>query len=119
MTFFGEELGLVGSRYYARHPLVPLANTVADLNLEQMGRTDDSDGPQVGTATITGFDFSDMTKVAGGWRARSPGIKVYKNEKNSDPYFARSDNQALGRRGRTRAYAGRGVRISGLSRCRR
>jgi hypothetical protein len=94
VTLFGEELGLVGSRYYGRHPLVPLANTIADLNLEQIGRTDDSEGPQVGTATVTGFDFSDMTKVlvdAG----TVTGIKVYKNEKNSDPYFARSDNQAL------------------------
>ncbi len=48
----------------------------------------------MGTATVTGFDFSDMTKVlvdAG----TVTGIKVYKNEKNSDPYFARSDNQAL------------------------
>lgn len=94
MTFFGEELGDLGSHYYGRHPLVPLANTIADLNLEQVGRTDDSEGPQVATATVTGFDFSDMTKVlvdAG----TLTGIKVYKNEKNSDPYFARSDNQAL------------------------
>ncbi len=94
VTFFGEELGLVGSRYYGRHPLEPLAKTIADLNLEQIGRTDDSDGPQVGTATVTGFDFSSLTGVlveAG----RLTGVKVYKSEKNSDPYFARSDNQAL------------------------
>jgi hypothetical protein len=98
MTFFGEELGMVGSRYYARHPLVPLANTIADLNLEQVGRTDDSDGPQVGMATITGFEFSDMTKslVDGG---RRTGIKIYKNEKNSDPYFRQSDNLALAEAG--------------------
>jgi Zn-dependent M28 family amino/carboxypeptidase len=98
MTFFGEELGMVGSRYYARHPLVPLANTIADLNLEQVGRTDDSDGPQVGMATLTGFDFSDMTKslVDGG---RRTGIKIYKNEKNSDPYFRQSDNLALAEAG--------------------
>jgi hypothetical protein len=94
MTFFGEELGDLGSHYYGRHPLVPLANTIADLNLEQIGRTDDSEGPQVGTATVTGFDFSDMTKVLLDAGALT-GIKVYKNEKNSDPYFARSDNQAL------------------------
>lgn len=50
MTFFGEELGMVGSRYYARHPLVPLANTIADLNLEQLGgptiRRDRRSAPQ-------------------------------------------------------------------------
>ena len=41
MTFFGEEKGLLGSRYYGRHPLVPIKQTVADINLEQVGRTDD------------------------------------------------------------------------------
>jgi hypothetical protein len=98
VTFFGEELGMVGSRYYARHPLVPLTNTIADLNLEQLGRTDDSEGPQVGTATVTGFDFSDMTRaiVEAGKLAK---IKVYKSEPHSDPYFLQSDNLALAEAG--------------------
>ena len=48
MTFFGEEKGLLGSRYYGRHPVVPIEKTVADVNLEQVGRTDDSEGPRVG-----------------------------------------------------------------------
>jgi hypothetical protein len=98
MTVFGEELGMVGSRYYARHPLVPLKDTIADLNLEQVGRTDDSEGPQVGTATVTGFDFSDMTKemVEAG---QLSGIKVYKSEAHSDDYFRASDNLALAEAG--------------------
>jgi Peptidase family M28 len=98
MTLFGEELGMVGSRYYARHPLVPLKDTIADLNLEQVGRTDDSEGPQVGTATVTGFDFTDMTKpmVEAG---QLSGIKVYKSEAHSDQYFRQSDNLALAEAG--------------------
>jgi len=40
MTFFGEEIGLLGSKYYSRHPLFPLAKTVAQINLEHLGRTD-------------------------------------------------------------------------------
>ena len=31
-----EEQGLLGAEYYARHPLVPLAKTVADINLDSM-----------------------------------------------------------------------------------
>jgi hypothetical protein len=94
MTFFGEELGLVGSRYYGRHPLVPLAKTVAQVNLEQIGRTDDSEGPQVGTLAVTGFDFSDVGATL--QRAgEAVGVKVYKHPRNSDAYFARSDNQSL------------------------
>lgn len=36
----GEEKGLLGSRYYTDNPLYPLANTVANLNIDMIGRTD-------------------------------------------------------------------------------
>lgn len=37
----GEEKGLLGSRYYTdQDPIFPLANTVADLNIDMIGRTD-------------------------------------------------------------------------------
>src|SRR5262245_4950744 len=60
ITWFGEEKGLVGSRYYGRHPIFPLERTVAMVNLEQVGRTDDREGPKVNSATLTGFDFTDL-----------------------------------------------------------
>lgn len=94
MTVFGEEHGLVGSRYYGAHPLVPVADTVANINLEQVGRTDDSEGPQVRAAAITGADYSqvaDVLRKAG----EATGIRMTKHPVNSDRYFAFSDNQAL------------------------
>ena len=94
VTFFGEERGLLGSRYYGRHPLVPLEKTIADLNLEQIGRTDATNGPQIGTASITGYDFSELPRILAD-AGKITGVKVYKDEQASDPYFARSDNQAL------------------------
>ena len=93
-TFFGEEHGLLGSRYYGRHPIIPVGKTVADLNLEQVGRTDSSEGPQVNTASLTGFGFSEVSDIlvkAG----EAEGIKVFKHPQNSDAYFGFSDNQAL------------------------
>jgi Peptidase family M28 len=94
LTFFGEERGLMGSRYYGRHPLVPVAKTIADLNLEQIGRTDATNGKQMANASITGFDFSNLPKILGD-AAKQEGVKIYKDPEASDPYFARSDNQAL------------------------
>jgi hypothetical protein len=94
IALFGEELGLLGSRYYAAHPIFPLAKTVADLNLEQLGRTDVDGGSRVGVVNVTGYDFSSLTpllKKAG----EETGLRVEKDEQNSDPFFARSDNQAL------------------------
>jgi hypothetical protein len=94
VTFFGEELGLVGSRYYGRHPAVPLTKTIAQVNLEQIGRTDDSEGPQVGTLAVTGFDYSEVgTMLARAGEAE--GVRVFKHPTKSDAYFARSDNQSL------------------------
>ena len=37
-TFSGEEEGLLGSNYYVNHPVVPLANTVAMINMDMIGR---------------------------------------------------------------------------------
>ncbi|MCL7958764.1 MAG: M28 family peptidase, partial [marine benthic group bacterium] len=38
MTVSGEEKGLLGSRYYAENPTYPLENTVANINLDMVGR---------------------------------------------------------------------------------
>ena len=36
----GEEKGLLGSKYYTENPLYPLENTVANLNVDMIGRLD-------------------------------------------------------------------------------
>ena len=94
MTFFGEERGLLGSRYYGQHPLVPTASTIAQLNLEQIGRTDASNGPQIKGANLTGFDFSSLPVILTE-AAQGVGVRIWKDDKASDAYFGRSDNQAL------------------------
>src|ERR1700691_33724 len=94
IAFFGEELGLVGSRYYGAHTVFPLAKTVADLNLEQLGRTDVDGGSSVGLVNVTGYDFSTITgtlRQAG----QDTGLQVVKNAQLNVRYFAQSDNQAL------------------------
>ena len=98
MTFFGEERGDIGSFYYGEHPVFPLAKTVADLNLEQVGRTDSTEGKKINNASVTGYDYSEVSKYlekAG----RQTGIKVYMEKPASDDYFVRSDNAALAEHG--------------------
>ncbi len=94
LLYFGEERGLVGSRYYARNPLFPLHQTVANLNFEQMGRTDDNSGSRAGKLTASGFDYTtlgDLLAASG----KDTGVEAFKDGANSDSFFARSDNQAL------------------------
>jgi hypothetical protein len=38
IAFSGEEEGLIGSNHYVNHPVVPLANTVAMINMDMIGR---------------------------------------------------------------------------------
>ena len=98
MTFFGEERGELGSQYYGKHPVFPIGKTVADINLEQVGRTDSTVGRQINNASVTGFDYSDVVKFlerAG----QQTNIKVYLDKEASDAYFTRSDNAALAEQG--------------------
>ena len=98
MTFFGEERGELGSTYYGRHPLFPISKTVADINLEQVGRTDSTEGTEVANASITGYDYSDVTRYLEA-AGKLTGIKIYKDAAASDEYFVRSDNAALAEQG--------------------
>jgi hypothetical protein len=98
MAVFGEEEGLLGSLYYVRHPVFPLDKTVADINLEQVGRTDSGDGPKVAEATFTGFAFSDIPETfrkAG----QAVGVKLYELPHGGDEYFNRSDNLSFAQHG--------------------
>ena len=98
MTFFGEERGELGSNYYGKHPVFPIADTIADLNLEQVGRTDSTEGPQISNASMTGYDYSDMVKFLEA-AGRRTGVKVYMDKEASDAYFTRSDNASLAEQG--------------------
>jgi Zn-dependent M28 family amino/carboxypeptidase len=91
MTVFGEEVGGLGARFYTSHPIFPLAKTVADVNLEQLGRTDDSEGPKPLQFNLTGFDYTDIAATFAK-AGQETGIQVIKHEQNSDSFFRRSDN---------------------------
>jgi peptidase M28-like protein/PDZ domain-containing protein/PA domain-containing protein len=38
IAFSGEEEGLLGSNYYVNHPVMPLGNTIAMINMDMIGR---------------------------------------------------------------------------------
>jgi hypothetical protein len=91
VALFGEEIGEIGSLYYVRHPLFPLAKTIADINLEQLGRTDDSERPKVLEFNLTGFGYTTLGATFQK-AAEEAGVRAVNDEPNGDSYFARSDN---------------------------
>ena len=93
LALFGEEEGLRGSAYYVRHPLIPVARTVADINLEQLGRTDSSDGPEIARFAFTGPSYSNLPSIMSA-AAKTEGTSVYRKD-TADEYFDRSDNYSF------------------------
>lgn len=55
LTFAGEELGLLGSNHYANNPVLPLANAVAMINMDMIGRIRDHKIYVGGVGTGSGF----------------------------------------------------------------
>ncbi|MGI9040436.1 MAG: M20/M25/M40 family metallo-hydrolase [Gemmatimonadales bacterium] len=89
----GEEQGLLGTRWYIDHPAVPLERTVADLQVEMIGRPDSlAGGP--GRAWLTGYERSTM-----GRQLAAAGIPVVDDPRPAFDFFLRSDNIAFARRG--------------------
>jgi Zn-dependent M28 family amino/carboxypeptidase len=55
LSVTAEEKGLVGAKYYATHPLYPLTNTVANINIDginQWGKTSDFTVIGLGNSTL-------------------------------------------------------------------
>ncbi len=98
MTYFGEERGMLGSSWYGNHPIFPIEKTIANINLEQIGRTDDNEGKRVDELSMTGYDYSDLGDSLNK-SGQKVGIKVTKHPQNSDAFFFRSDNATLAGQG--------------------
>jgi hypothetical protein len=54
IAFSGEELGLYGSKYYVEHPVIPASNVNYMVNMDMVGRLNDS----TKTITIGGYGTS-------------------------------------------------------------
>jgi Zn-dependent M28 family amino/carboxypeptidase len=98
LACYGEERGLLGSQYYADHPLVPLDRTIANINLEQVGRTDATRGPEIGVGYLTGFEYSDLGSILGE-EAGKLGVKIGADHSVKEDLFDRSDNLAFAKAG--------------------
>ena len=89
----GEEVGLLGTRWYLKHPVVPIAQMSANMEIEMIGRPDSlAGGP--GRAWLTGFERSTMGETF----ARA-GLPIGPDRRLDQHFFERSDNIAFAREG--------------------
>jgi len=89
----GEEVGLLGTRWYLQHPARPLEAMVANLEIEMIGRPDSlAGGP--GRGWLTGFERSTMGDLF-----TKAGLPIVADKRLDQQFFMRSDNIAFAERG--------------------
>ncbi len=93
----GEEKGLYGSRYYSENPVYPLANTIADLNIDMIGRNDDAHLEDNNYVYLIGSDklSTDLHNISSAVNAKFFEINLdYRYNADSDPnrFYYRSDH---------------------------
>lgn len=95
----GEEKGLLGSRHYTDNdPIFPLENTVADLNIDMIGRTDPKrkEGDR-NYVYLIGSDklSSDLHNISEAVNAKYCNVELdytYNDENDPNRYYYRSDH---------------------------
>jgi Peptidase family M28/PDZ domain/PA domain len=63
--FSGEEIGLLGSAHYVRHPAIPLERTIAMVNFDMVGRMRDGRASVSGVESAAGLRALVTTAAAG------------------------------------------------------
>ncbi|MGV3636786.1 MAG: M28 family peptidase [Flavobacteriales bacterium] len=104
MPVSGEEKGLLGSRYYSEHPVFPLVNTVADLNIDMIGRRDSVHATSEPYIYVIGSDRLSTGLHEANERANELYSKLtldYTFNAESDPnrFYYRSDHYNFARKG--------------------
>lgn len=100
----GEEHGLHGSRYYSENPLFPLANTVADVNIDMIGRRDVLHPDSNNYIYLIGSDYlsSDLHNICESVNQKYIQMDIdYKYNDRNDPnrFYYRSDHYNFAKNG--------------------
>jgi Zn-dependent M28 family amino/carboxypeptidase len=99
----GEEKGLLGSKYYAEHPLYPLDHTLADINIDTVnvwGRTHDIGVVGKGQSTLEDLLATDVA---------AQGRKMKQEADPGKGYFFRSDHFEFAKVGVPALYLDKGI----------
>jgi hypothetical protein len=102
-----EELGLIGSDYFTRHPTVPRDSIVAQLNIDMIGRGEPDDiaggGPgylqMIGSRRLS-TELGDIVEAVN--REQAPSFRFdysYDADGHPDNYYCRSDHYMYARFG--------------------
>ncbi len=98
MLVTGEEKGLLGSEYYTNHPIFPLKNTIADLNIDMVGRVDEKHKANPNYIYVIGSDklSTDLHNLSEDTRknyaAEVEFDYTYNDDNDPNRFYYRSDH---------------------------
>ncbi|MEZ4956069.1 MAG: M28 family peptidase [Saprospiraceae bacterium] len=103
MLVSGEEKGLLGSEYYSENPIFPLENTVADVNVDMIGRIDkkhsDSNYIYVIGSNRLSTDLHDINEAANKTFTNLELDYTYNAKDDPNRFYYRSDHYNFAKKG--------------------
>ena len=97
MLVSGEEKGLLGSKYYVENPIFPLEQTVADVNVDMVGRVDQKHAEDPNYIYVIGSDrlSTELHSINELMNQRHTQLELdytYNAENDPNRYYYRSDH---------------------------
>jgi hypothetical protein len=104
MLVSGEEKGLLGSEYYSEHPIFPLEKTVANVNVDMVGRTDKKHESNPNYIYVIGAnristDLHDINEAANDAFTNLELDYTYNANNDPNRFYYRSDHYNFARKG--------------------
>lgn len=104
MWVTGEEKGLLGSQFYSENPIFPIENTVANVNIDMIGRSDDKYKGRSDYIYVIGSDrlSTDLHKINEQVNKDYSGLTfdyTYNSETDPNRFYYRSDHYNFARKG--------------------
>jgi len=92
-----EEIGLYGSKFYINHPIFPLDNAVATLNIDMIGRVDDRHKTNEDYIYVIGADrmSTELHYITEQANTTFTNLQLdykYNDENDTNQYYYRSDH---------------------------
>ncbi len=104
MTVTAEEKGLLGSAYYTENPIFSLESTVANLNIDMIGRIDDRELESESYVSLVGADklSSELHEISENMNKLYTNLFLdytYNDENHPERIFYRSDHWNFAKNG--------------------
>ena len=104
LSLTGEEEGLFGSRYYAENPIFPFDKTIADLNIDMVGRVDEAHKGNQNYVYLIGADklSEELHFISEAVNNKYTQLELdykYNDEKDKNRFYYRSDHYNFAKNG--------------------